>query len=279
MNTGDGPFGPVVNGTQIVFFEYRPNEAAGYAFLALFGIAALVHLFFILQLRAWFCIALFLGGISETFGYYGRARASKDPSQVGPFIQQNLLILVAAPFLAASIYMSLGRLTVGLGAQRHSVISVRWMTKIYVLVDIGCIGSQFVGSIIPASGDPDAIKNSRIILIAGLIVQLSALSLFIFTCWHVHTRVKRNPPDMLLENPALQWEKYFWAVEGMTGLMLIRSMVRSIEYLQGEGGFVISHEVFIYLFDAVPMLLIMVILAVVHPGRLIRQVRGFKALQ
>ena len=67
--------------------------------------------------------------------------ASDNPEKVGPFIIQNLLILVATPFLAASVYMSLRGIIIALDAQRHSIINIRWMTKIYVLIDFGCIVS------------------------------------------------------------------------------------------------------------------------------------------
>ena len=49
--------------------------------------------------------------------------------------------------------------------------------------------------------------------------------------------------------------------------------------VQGDGGFVISHEIFIYLFDGVPMFLVIIILGVAHPGRFIWQVRQFRALR
>ena len=297
MNTGDGPFGPVVNGTQIVFFEYRPNKSAGFAFTAVFGLLSLAHLSYIFWRRAWFFIPFFLGGlgnifsipkhllsklaisdsiIAETFGYFGRAIASDDPTSVGPFILQNLLILVATPFLAASVYMSLGRIITSLNAQRYSVINLRWVTKIYVLIDIACIFSQFIGAALPASGDPSSITKARVILLAGLITQLVALSLFIFTSWHVHHSIKKNPPELLLKDTSLRWQNYFRAIEVVTVLMIVRSLVRTIEYLQGGGGYVISHEWFIYVFDAALMALVMVIFLVIYPGRLVRDVRLMK---
>ncbi|RYP73561.1 hypothetical protein DL770_007751 [Monosporascus sp. CRB-9-2] len=273
MNTGDGPFGPVVNGTQIVFFEYRPNKAAGNAFVILFGLASLAHLLCMVRFRAWFCIPLLLGGISETFGYHARATASDNPVKTGPFIMQNLLILAGAPFLAATIYMVLGRVIVALEAQRHSILNVRWMTKIYVLIDIACIFSQFIGAAMPASGEPDAFVKARIILIAGLVTQLVALSVFIATCWQVHRRLMRDPPSLVA---AISWQRYFWVIEAMTVLMIVRGVVRALEYLQGEHGFVISHEIFIYLFDAGPMFLVMLALLVWHPGWLIRRIRLYE---
>ncbi|PMD42094.1 RTA1-domain-containing protein [Hyaloscypha variabilis F] len=279
MNAGNGPFGPVVNGTQIVFFEYRPNKSAGYAFTALFGLLSLAHLIYILWRRAWFFIPFLLGGLAETFGYYGRALASDQPTKVGPFILQNLLILVATPFLAASVYMSLGRIITSLDAQRYSVINMRWMTKIYVLVDIACIISQFIGATLPASGDPAAITKAKIILLGGLSTQLVALSLFIFTSWHVHSRIKKNPPELLLKDKSLRWQNYFRAIEVVTVLMIVRSLVRTIEYLQGEGGYVISHEVFLYACDAALMALVMLIFLIIHPGRFVQDARQLKGDQ
>lgn len=130
--------------------------------------------------------------------------ASDEPAKAGPFIMQNVLILSATPFLAATVYMSLGRVIAALNAERYSVISIRWMTKLYVLIDIGCIASQFAGSILPASGDPKAIKNARIILLAGLITQLVALALFMFTCWHAYRHIRRDPPAVLVADPFIQ---------------------------------------------------------------------------
>jgi hypothetical protein len=62
----DGPFGPVVNGTQIVFFEYLPNKPAAISFVALFGIVTLAHLVFLFIYRAWFFIPFILGGICKS---------------------------------------------------------------------------------------------------------------------------------------------------------------------------------------------------------------------
>jgi len=175
--------------------------------------------------------------------------------------------------------MSFGRIITALDAQRHSILNIRWMTKIYVLVDFACIVSQFIGAVIPASGDPVAQKQSKIILLAGLITQLVALLLFIFTCWHAHVRIKQNPPDILLKGVISKWKIHFIALEAVTGLMIVRSLVRTIEYLQGEGGYIIMHEVFLYVFDAALMAIVMGIFLVVYPGKLVREARRLKSEQ
>lgn len=209
----------------------------------------------------------------EVFGYYGRTWSSNNPDIAGPFILQNLLLLASPPFLAATIYMSYGRIITGIRAQKYSLISPRWMTKIYVLIDIGCVVSQVMGSVLPASGEQSSIELSKKILLGGLITQVVALGFFILTCWHAHGRIKRNPNDGILSDPSISWQNHFRVLELVTLILIIRSVVRTIEYLQGVDGFVASHELFIFLFDAFLMWLIMVAFLILHPGRLVRDAR------
>lgn len=61
----DGPFGPIVNGTVIVFYEYRPNKPAALSFIVLFGLAMLGHLIYFFRLRAWYFIPFLMGGIGK----------------------------------------------------------------------------------------------------------------------------------------------------------------------------------------------------------------------
>ncbi|CAI4520770.1 BBF_collapsed_G0023470.mRNA.1.CDS.1 [Saccharomyces cerevisiae] len=45
-------------------------------------------------------------------------------------------------------------------------------------------------------------------------------------------------------------------------LIMVRSIVRLVEFVEGYDGFIISHEYFIYVFDAVPMLLAAIVFIV-----------------
>jgi hypothetical protein len=64
---------------------------------------------------------------------------------VGVFALQALLILLAPPLYAASIYMVLGRLIRFLGAEHLSMIRVNWMTKIFVTGDVIAFLAQAAG--------------------------------------------------------------------------------------------------------------------------------------
>ena len=58
---------------------------------------------------------------------------------------------------------------------------------------------------------------------------------------------------------------------------MIRSVFRVVEYLQGFSGYLLSHEVYLYIFDAVLMLCVMVIFNLVHPSEVVALMNGGKA--
>lgn len=170
--------------------------------------------------------------------------------------------------------MTLGRLVLALDAARYSIIPPRWLAKIYVLIDVSCLGTQIAGTILPASGDEAIMDLSRNIVLGGLIAQVIALCFFVFMTWHARRGIRRGKVWAVMMDPGLRWENHFRALEAVTCLVIVRSLVRLVEYAQGDDGFVKTHEVFIYLFDATLMLLAMVVYLVLHPSRLIRDARG-----
>ncbi|KAK1467754.1 RTM1 [Colletotrichum cuscutae] len=277
---GPGPFGPVVNGTQIVFYHYRPNGGAGWAFLVIFALGALAHLGNMFWLRAWLFIPFILGGIGiigEAFGYYGRAKAHENLIVAGPYILQNLLILVPPPLFAATIYMSLGRIVIALDLRRHAFVSPRLTAFFYVLIDVGCFVTQVFGAVMPASGTEEGIRMGKTLIMSGLAAQLGVITLFVLSCWHSHACARREANDLNATKAGIEWRKYYLMTYGIASLMFLRSLIRGIEYFQGENGYIMSHEIFLYLFDAVPMVAIMGMYLWIHPGRLIRDVGRVKS--
>jgi hypothetical protein len=85
--------------------------------------------------------------IVEITGYIGRAISAKETPdwQLGPFLIQDLLLLLGPLLLAASIYMSLGRLIRLVGAEAYAVFHPSYITKIFVLGDILAFMTQSAG--------------------------------------------------------------------------------------------------------------------------------------
>lgn len=63
----DFTFHPGTNGTDpwVEFYPYTPSQTAGYAFMALFGIATVTHFILMMPYRAAYFIPLVLGGICK----------------------------------------------------------------------------------------------------------------------------------------------------------------------------------------------------------------------
>ena len=59
-------------------------------------------------------------------------------------------------------------------------------------------------------------------------------------------------------------------------LTVVRNIVRICEYAQGFNGFIMKHEFMLYTFDATFMTIVVYLYAVVHPGRLVKQVKKYE---
>ena len=215
----------------------------------------------------------------EATAFWFRSRSHDNLRQTLPFLIQNLLVLVAPPFLAATIYMCLGRITRALKAQEISLISLRWNTKLFVLIDLICFVTQTAGAIMSGSEDMDEAKRGQTIIIAGLVLQILAFTFFIICVLTLQLRIRSSPPVQCLAGVITHYRRYFIALYCTSGLFLIRNLVRIIEYKQGGDGPLLSNEAFLYVFDCCFMLAIIVIILVIHPGQLIMKARRLDVLK
>ena len=175
--------------------------------------------------------------------------------------------------------MSLGRITRALKAQEISLISLRWNTKLFVLVDLICFVTQTAGAIMSGSEAIEEAKRGQTIIIAGLVLQILAFALFIICVLTLQLRIRSNPPAECLAGVITHYRRYFIALYCTSGLFLIRNLVRIVEYKQGGDGPLLSNEAFLYVFDCCFMLAIIIIILVIHPGQLIMKARRLDVLK
>jgi hypothetical protein len=203
----------------------------------------------------------------EFVGYIGRAQSHSDQWELGPYIIQSLLLLVAPALFAASIYIILGRIILMTDGELHSTIRLRWLTKVFVTGDVISFLLQGGGGGIQSSGTESAMKTGEKLIIAGLFVQLAFFGVFVVIAGLFHTRLQRyGPASISVDLSALPWKRHLLALYASSALILVRSVFRVIEYLMGNAGYLLRHEVFLYVFDAVLMLAVMVVFNFVHPS-------------
>jgi hypothetical protein len=189
---------------------------------------------------------------------------------------QTLLLLLGPALFAATIYMILGRIVVLTKGENYSLIRPSWLTKIFVGGDVLCFLLQGGGGGLMSSANGDASKTQtgENLIVGGLFVQLAFFGLFVIVSALFQYRGRHH----LASLPAdITWKKHLYVLYFTSIFILVRSIFRVVEYLQGNDGYLLSHEVFLYVFDAVLMLAVMVAMNVVHPGDIAIMLKGRKS--
>lgn len=258
-----------------VLYRYNPSLAAAAIFVVLFGLTTGLHIFQTHKKRSWFMIPFLIGGLFETIGYIGRILSSNDRNKLSPYIMQTLLLLLGPALYAASIYMILGRLILLTDGERYSLVRRKWLTKLFVGGDVLSFMMQSAGGGIMSSG-ASGMKTGEKIIIGGLFIQILFFGLFFITAILFELRGKEHLARL---SSTIPWKKQLLALYVTSILILVRSVFRVIEYIQGNAGYLLRHEVFLYIFDAVLMFAVMVIFNVVHPGDIALLLKGRKKEQ
>ncbi|KAI9714186.1 MAG: hypothetical protein M1828_001201 [Chrysothrix sp. TS-e1954] len=253
-------------------YQYDPSKVAAIIFLALFLLTTMVHMAQMIRGRHWFFIPFLIGGFFEWIGYAARTvNAFETPNwDLGAYIVQDLLILLAPAFFAATVYMYLGRIIRHTEMEAISPIKVTLLTKLFVLGDFLSFMTQSTGGSILAKGntDPDSATSAKWIIIGGLFIQLVFFGGFIICTYIFHWRVNEQSPSNVDSTVFRAWKRSLWPLYLVSGLILVRSVFRIIEYAMGQDGFILSHEIFLYIFDTTLMFLTMITLNAGHPCHL-----------
>jgi hypothetical protein len=176
---------------------------------------------------------------------------------------QAILILVAPALYAASIYMILGRLIRAAHAESISIIPVKWMTKIFVIGDVFSFLLQAGGGGIQAAGTLELYNIGEKVIIVGLFVQIFMFGFFLVTTVIFHLRFRKSS-DSHGQQTTIRWKHHLTVLYVTSAIIMVRSIFRVVEYLQGNRGYLISHEIFLYIFDALLMAIVMAIFFVFY---------------
>ena len=146
------------------------------------------------------------------------------------------------------------------GAEHHSLIPVSWLTKAFVAGDLVCLMLQGCGGGIQSAVtiEPRLYKVGEKIVIAGLFSRLVIFGLFVSTVMLFHIRLSKTPtPQSYYDN--ISWRRHHTILYVASGFIMMRSLFRVVEYIQGNEGYLVSHETLLYAFDTVLMAAVMVL--------------------
>jgi hypothetical protein len=190
---------------------------------------------------------------------------------MGPYILTNIFTLLGPTLFAASIYMTLGRLIRTVRAEHLSVIKITRLTKTFVWGDILSFIVQGNSSSLSVMGYP---VWAKVVVIIGLAIQLISFSIFWLTALVFERRIRRSPTPESLES-VVPWKKFLYMLYVVSTLIIIRSAFRVVENVLGTDGYPLKHEWTLYIFDTVPMSIVMVVFYMSYPDLLkVNAVKG-----
>jgi len=126
-----------------------------------------------------------------------------------------------------------------------------------------------------ASHNPKMANTGQKIVVGGLFVQIISFGLFIAVALIFHVRMLKVPTTRVLTE-SLPWKKHLTALYVSSTLIMIRSIFRVAEFIQGRDGYLMGHEWFMYVFDTVLMLGVVALFCWIHPGEIRRYLRDDK---
>ncbi|CAG8060038.1 unnamed protein product [Penicillium olsonii] len=246
-------------------WQYVPSIVAAVIFLILFLAATSFHFWKIFRTKVRFTLPFAIGGIFEIIGYATRIDSHNNTGKLMPYCIQGVFILLGPALFAASVYMVLGRIIRSVKAEKYSVIRIDWLTKTFVLSDVLTFLLQAGASGMMATSSLTNIGQA--VVIAGLVLQVLSFCLFIVTAYVFQRRIREHPTPEAFEG-CVPWKQHLNSLYVISGLILVRSIFRVIEYAMGNEGYPLSNEWMLYIFDSVPMIIAMVIFAIWYPSEL-----------
>jgi hypothetical protein len=116
--------------------------------------------------------------------------------------------------------------------------------------------------------DSDGVKLGQNVITGGLGIQVLFFGFFIIVSALFHLRM-RAAPSLVSQTVNVPWQQYLFVLYAASFLIMIRSVFRIAEYVMGQDGALLTHEVYLYVFDAGLMFLAMVLFNVRHPSNII----------
>ena len=127
-----------------------------------------------------------------------------------------------------------------------------------------------------AKGNGSSATLGANIIVSGLGLQLIFFGLFIAVAAAFDHTMRVRPTARSRTPEAADWQKSLTVLYATSGLIMVRNIIRVIEYAQGNGGYLLDHEFMLYVFDAALMLVVMVIFNVWHPSKIVAFAKGGK---
>lgn len=266
-------------------YGYKPNHGATVFFTILFSIVTLIQIYLLvvsfqthninsvpkhttIKLCSYtrlslFYIPLVLGGICEIIGFITRSISAFSYGDLNSFIAQRVCILIAPNLFMTTMYLIFGKMAQLMDVSNHFIFSEVVNRRLFVTGNIAGSILQGVGGGISSDGTRSDYEKGKKLIIAGLAIQLGIFVIFALREFFLFKIIKNDGSNIALSTQ--KWKLMNLVLLASGVLIMVRSIVRLVEVIEGGSSPILLHEWFSYVFDAMLMFLLMGIYAVTTP--------------
>ncbi|KAK9716780.1 RTA1 like protein, partial [Basidiobolus ranarum] len=247
-------------------YHYDPNIPLAILALVIFSLFAVIVSYQAYRYKSWYMYGVAGGAAGEAVGFAIRLWSGqpKNTGNIGAFAASTLFLLLPPIVIALGSYLAVAKI-IACSNHRTKYIQPALVEKVFVSVDV-------IGFLVQASGGGMmAIQSlsdvgSNIALIG---LSFAMLSLVVFT---IITYYVQHSPNFTFQTSKdtsqkpSHWRILYWPIWVNIAALLIRSIYRIAEFAQGYNGYLISHEVYSYVFDPL-MIFIAILASIILPPR------------
>ncbi|KAI6121245.1 RTA1 like protein-domain-containing protein [Pisolithus sp. B1] len=229
------------NGKTIVqiVYDYDPNWVVAAVAGSLYLLCSVCLFARAISNRAWWALSLPLGSMNMAMGFLIRIVLPNNPDSLMLFLSQQLLILLSPAAFLAFNYLVYGQFATTCLDPSYSRIPPRKAATWFIISNLVSSLIQTVGGGLQTSKSVSTDKLGVTMVLVGLAIQTVPFALFILLCLRVY---KPRP-----------WGPIVLALLFSSALIMLRCIYRIVEYAQGSGGYLMTHELWLYLLDALPL--------------------------
>lgn len=251
----------------------------------IFSILTVTHVVLAFATRKPYAWVIIMGGFWESAAFVFHAIGAKDQQSEILAVGYSMLYLLAPLWITAFVYMTFARqVWYWTPDQKLFMFNAHLLSKLFVLAEVLAFVLQFLGAALVTNHKAKTAKEMRrgaIFHLAGLSLQLVVTTVFIalMAAWHIKMAAYEagRAQDSIYGNDAPEgpvrrsWKAIHTTIYVVVLLVAVRLCFRLAESGQivvgSSRGGLASSQTLQYLLDALPVILCLVLLAVMHPGR------------
>ncbi|KAF2488292.1 hypothetical protein BU16DRAFT_447482, partial [Lophium mytilinum] len=255
------------------YWSYNPSFAAAVLFSVLFGLLLVTHIAQAFLYKKSYTWVLLMGIAWEFASFSTRAASTLAQQNLALVIVSQLLLLLAPLWINAFAYMTLGRLIHFFHpSHRLHRLPGASVAKYFVWADIASFLIQGTGgSLLSPGNSASTMKLGIDVYMGGVGAQEGFILLFIGLAVAFQREMGRVERAGEAVVGRRGWKGCVEGLYAVLVLISIRIIYRLVEYARGTdpNNPLPFHEAYMYALDALPMLLAVLVLAVVHPGKVL----------